>query len=236
MRSSSNEHSRPPRAAQISAASLAVLASEAVEPLPLPGRLPQSRQSEPRLHELNSAPGPPSSQSPSLAYLHVLLQSGGGALPAFGHTEIPGPPLTLQQRTAAVLVRCGMLFSVRGRCIRVIKSDTRWLLWIDRRCGRRRRWVDAALAAVRAVATAASAATAAGGGASWRRRSAAWAEAVGMGVPRVAVATGQRGSKRMASRRLKVVVAGCRVGDLADRVAGGRFLQAVAAACRVPGR
>ena len=38
-----------------------------------PPRGPQSTQSVPREHEEYSAPGPPSSQSPSLLYRHVLL-------------------------------------------------------------------------------------------------------------------------------------------------------------------
>jgi len=45
-----------------------------VGPSRLPERAPQSSQSVPTLHELNSAPGPPSSQSVSEAYRHELLQ------------------------------------------------------------------------------------------------------------------------------------------------------------------
>lgn len=41
------------------------------------GRLPQSTQSVPRSHEANSAPAPPSSQSPSAECRHVLVQSPG---------------------------------------------------------------------------------------------------------------------------------------------------------------
>ena len=63
----------------------AVLASALVNPVLLltaavPGdtRGLQSVQSVPRVQELNSDPGPPSSHSPSEAKSHISVQDGGG--------------------------------------------------------------------------------------------------------------------------------------------------------------
>eukprot|EP00325_Prymnesiales_sp_UTEX-LB-985_P019450 CAMPEP_0174746600 /NCGR_PEP_ID=MMETSP1094-20130205/89422_1 /TAXON_ID=156173 /ORGANISM="Chrysochromulina brevifilum, Strain UTEX LB 985" /LENGTH=94 /DNA_ID=CAMNT_0015951341 /DNA_START=79 /DNA_END=363 /DNA_ORIENTATION=+ len=64
---------------------------------PLLERTPQSLQSEPQLHEAHSAPTPPSSQSPSIAYWHVLEHTPGGKGGGEGETGGYGGKVSLEK-------------------------------------------------------------------------------------------------------------------------------------------